>query len=279
MKPNSWAAGPLTALDTETDSPNPLEARIVTAAIVHAPARGRPRTRQWLIHPGREIPQEAAAVHGWTLDRLEARLNGAQALSIVNGAEHRVTRDGALSEIAGHLGTVMHTGTPLVVHNAAYDLTLLETELARNDVDTLSSRPDGIRGVVDPMVIEKAYDPYRRLYKDKGGCRGGKHACGGCGVENKQLGSLCTHYGIVHTGAHDAAGDALAAIRLAKRLAGLWPEVARWKLPTLHSHQVTWRREQMKSLREYFDKNGIEHDGCDPGWPVCSTLAVDRAVA
>ena len=51
-----------------------------------------------------------------------------------------------------------------------------------------------------------------------------------------------------------------------------WPATARLRLGTLHEHQVTWRREQADGLRAYFDKNGIEHDGVDPGWPVYSTL-------
>jgi DNA polymerase-3 subunit epsilon len=264
-----WHEGHLVGLDTETNGTNPLTARIVTAAIVHAKPGERPTTMQWLIHPEQDIPAEAAAVHGWTLDRLEARLAGRPALRIIGGREQQLPRDAALFEIAAQAATAMGTGAPLVVHNAAYDLTLLETELARNGIDTLASRPTGIVGVVDPMVVERQFDPYRKV---KGGCRGGKHQCGGCGVEDKTLGSLCLHYGIRHTGAHDAAGDALAAIRLARRLAGLWPQIATWKLSTLHANQVQWRKQQADSLREYFDSHGIEHDGVDPGWPVYRAL-------
>jgi DNA polymerase-3 subunit epsilon len=42
---------------------------------------------------------------------------------------------------------------------------------------------------------------------------------------------------------------------------------------------VTWRREQADSLRAYFDKNGIEHDGVDPGWPVHTSLQQLAGVA
>lgn len=278
MSTAKWHETHMVGLDTETTGVNPLEDRIVTAAIVHLPAAGRPRAIQWLIHPGRDIPTEASDVHGWTLDRVERRLavSGAEAIRFVDGNAAPMTREAALFEIAAQVGTAIGAAAPLVVHNAAYDLTLLETELGREGIDTLSSRPAGIAGVVDPMVIEKAYDPFRKV---KGGCRGGKHQCGGCGAEDKKLGSLCRHYGVVHTGEHDAAADVLAAMRLARRFGQLWPEIGRWKLGTLHAHQVTWRREQADSLRAYFDRAGIEHDGIDPGWPVHTSLTREAVPA
>ena len=73
---------------------------------------------------------------------------------------------------------------------------------------------------------------------------------------------------------HDAADDAIASARLARKLLGAWPQIAGWKLKTLHDHQVEWRREQANSLRAYFDKAGIEHDGVDPGWPIQTTVPV-----
>lgn len=266
----AWTAGPFAGYDLESTGQNPHTARIVTAAIVHATPGQRPRTIQWLLDPGIDVPDEAAAIHGWTRGRILEEVGGeGRALRITPGNDTanrmRMTVDGALGEIVGHLGIAMHTDTPLVIHNAAYDLTLTEAECARLGVDPLLSRPAGIRGVVDPMVIEKAYDPFRKV---KGGCKGGKHRCGGCGMVDKKLGSLCTHYGLRLTAAHNAAGDALAAVRLAVKLGELWPEVARWTLPTLHTHEATWRRDQADSLRAYFDKNGIEHDGVDPSWPV-----------
>lgn len=289
----AWGAGPLVGYDVESTGTDPHTARMVTAAIVHTTPGTRPRRIEWVLDPGIEIPDEAAAVHGWTRIRILDQIRESYLHAVTDPAARAsftpegmavrltpvsrelergntmvMTVDGALGEIVGHLGIAMHTDTPLVIANAPYDLTLTEAECRRLDVDPLMTRPAGIKGIVDPMVIEKAFDPYRKV---KGGCRGGKYQCGGCGVVDKKLGSLCTHYGIRLTAAHNAAADALAAVRLAAKLGDVWPEVGRWTLPTLHKYQVGWRAEQMDGLRTYFDKVGTEHDGCDGSWPLLPT--------
>lgn len=292
MSKPKWHEGPIVALDTETTGIDPTTDRIVTAAMVFRFPGGRPTSIEWVIDPETDIPAEASDVHGWTRDKLDEFLDGHQAARIRGGQVGYLSRDGALAEIAGKAGMAMHQDVPLVVHNAAYDLTLLEHELARAQVDTLTARPAGIRGVIDPMVIEKAYDPYRKAcYKDPGcdpenrihtcsGCRGGKWACGGCGSHDRKLESLCRHYRVPHTGAHDAAADALAAIRLAGRLAEAWPDIARRRLSTLHEHQVAWRRDQQTNLAKFFRKVGKveEAASCDGGWPLHSSMA-GRAAA
>ena len=292
MSTVKWHEGPIVALDTETTGIDPTRDHIVTAAMVFRFPGSRPSAIQWIIDPQVDIPTEASDVHGWTRDRLDEFLDGHQAARIVNGQVGYLTRDGALAEIAGKVGLAMHHDVPLIVHNAAYDLTLLEHELARHGVDTLTARPAGIRGVIDPMVIEKQFDPHRKqCFKDAGcdpenrvhtcsGCRGGKWSCGGCGIHDRKLESLCRHYRVPHTGAHDAAADALAAVRLAGRLAEAWPEIARWKLTTLHNHQVTWRAEQQRGLADFFRKVGKAEEAasCDGGWPLHSSMA-GRAAA
>lgn len=270
-----WHQTHMVGLDTETTGVDPRHERIVTAAIVHTSPGARPITMQWIIHPGIDIPTEASDVHGWTMDRLERRLEGHGALRIREGRETFIRKDTALLEIAGQTASAMKRDVALVVCNASYDLTLLEAEFTRNSLPTVTEQTDGIRGVVDPMVLEKQWDPYRKV---KGGCRGGKHKCGGCGTEDKTLGSLCQHYGIFHGGAHDAAADTLAGMRLAVRLTTLWPDAARLKLSTLFEKQIEWRRSQADSLRKYFDKAGIEHDGVDPGWPLHTDLTNAQAV-
>lgn len=277
----AWHAGRFVGYDFESTSPDPLDARIVTAAIVHMERNTHHRPIQWLLDPGTDIPPEAAEIHGWTREQILDKVGGEDRAirSTPNPVgtgwnRMQMTVEGALGEISGHLALAMHTdipGVPVVAANASYDFTLLETELDRHDLPTLTSRPGGIRGVVDPMVIDKAFDPYRKVNRD-GGCQGGRYGCGGCGATDKKLGSLCQHYGIPLEHAHDAAADAVAAVMLAARFADLWPELGRWRLPTLYDHQIAWRREQADSLRAHFDRQGTEHDGVDPGWPLHTQL-------
>lgn len=274
--PKKWHEGSLAAFDTETTGIDVHQDRIVTAAVVHHTPGSRPRALQWVINPGIDIPTEASDVHGWTNTRLNDYLGDREAARIIDGRTTFLSREGALNEMASQLATIMHTETPLIAANAAYDLTILEAELTRHSIDTLTSRPTGISGVIDPMVLEKQYDPYRKV---KGGCKGGKFKCGGCGAEDKKLTSLCAHYGVVLAAAHDAAADALAALRLVPRLAAAWPDIARLKLNTLHQKQIGWRADQMDGLRAYFDRAGTEHDGCCGEWPVHRACATRQGVA
>lgn len=286
MSTAKWHESPFGAFDTETTGTDPETARIVTAAVVHRIPGERPKPIRWVIDPDVDIPTEASDVHGFTPERIAALLaqHGGRpggALRILNGVTSPIPRDAALFEITTQLAGLILREQALVVHNAAYDLTLLEHEAARNSIDPLTSRPHGVAGVVDPMVIEKAFDPYRKsCYKaagcnaeerhhECGGCRGGKVKCGGCGSTDRTLTSLCAHYGVVlGDQAHDAAADAIACVRVLFKLLEAWPEMARWKLETLHRYQVGWRREQQAGLAKWFDKVGKDHDGCCGAWPV-----------
>lgn len=289
MTTKKWHQEPFGAFDTETTGTDPETARIVTAAIVHRIPGERPKPIRWIIDPAVDIPTEAADVHGYTNDRIAQLLteHGGRpgwALRSLNGTTTAIPAEAALFEIHSQIAGLTMRDQALVVHNAAYDLTLLEHEARRHDIEPLTARPHGIAGVVDPMVIEKAFDPYRKsCYKKSadgtpcdqenrvhvcGGCKGGKYACGGCGSTDRTLTSLCAHYGVVLSDAHDAAADAIACVRLLFKLLDAWPQLATFRLPTLHEHQVTWRREQQKGLREFFDRVGKPHDGMCPAWPV-----------
>lgn len=283
-----WHEGPMVAFDIESTGTSPATDRIVTASVVYTYPDQRPRTLSWLINPGIPIPDEAAEVHGWTTERLTTTLNGAPAHRILNGHARPIGAAEAIYEITSQVAAVAGRDEPLVVFNAAYDLTMLEAEATRHEVSTVSERPYGLPSVLDPFVLDKQHDPYRKsCYKAAGcdpetsthacsGCRGGKVRCGGCGATDRKLTSLCQHYRVVHTGAHDATGDALATVRLAGRIAAAWPDIARLRLATLHQKQIGWREEQQAGLRKFFDRVGKEHDGCCGAWPV-HTAACARA--
>lgn len=243
---SKWAGMPMLAFDTETSGVDTLTDRIVTAALVRIDPGHRPVVTKFVCDPGIDIPAEATAVHGYTRARAASE------------ATH--TPEQLLFEVAGALALAMGRGVPVVGFNVSYDLTLFEAECHRHGVDSLTARLGSgrLQPVVDVHVLDKHADPYR-----KGG---------------RKLEQVCGHYGVRHTGAHDSAGDALAAARL-------WPRVMAAKqrgravfgssltLGQLHQLQVKARREQMDSLRAYFDRRGTEHDGCDGGWPLQQRLA------
>lgn len=236
---SKWAAFPLLSFDLESTGISVFNDRIVQGALVRVPGSEekarRPETWQWLVNPGVPIPDAAAEVHGITTER------------VVDEGCHPAQ---ALHELTDRIATWMSAGWPLVGMNLSYDLSMLEAENIRHGIATLASRlPKGIAPVLDVLVLDKHADPYR-----KGG---------------RKLEALCATYGVTHIGAHDAAGDALAAARLfPKIMAKHARKFPGHSLGSLHQAQVTWRRDQMGSLAAYFDRNGTVHDGCCGAWPV-----------
>jgi len=246
MTDSKWDTMPCLGFDTETTGVDALEDRIITVALVDIHPNRRPVTRRYVVDPGIDVPEQAAQVHGYTRDRAIA--------------EQTHTPDQMLFEVTGLLALTLGRGIPVVAMNAAYDCTILEASNHRHGIEGLLVRlgHGRIQPIIDPFVLDKYADRYR-----KGG---------------RKLVDLCTTYGVRHTGAHDAAGDALAACRLWPRILAKHPNKFRGQsLPALHQSQVGWRREQMDGLRAYFDKQGTAHDGCDAGWPLLNGLA--RVVA
>lgn len=181
----TWHLGPMVAYDCETTGVAVESDRIVTAAVVTIQPGSAPQVRSTVINPGVEVPAAAAEVHGWTTERVQAE-----------GREPAAE----VAWIVAALADAVAAGTPLVVANAPYDLTLLDREARRHGLPTLTDRLDGapIAPVIDPMCIDKALDRYRP----------GK----------RKLVDLCATYGARITDAHDCTADALAAARVVYRL-------------------------------------------------------------
>ncbi len=236
MTGSKWDGMPCLGFDLETTGVDVTTDRIVTAALVNIREGHRPDITTWLVNPGVEIPEAAAAIHGVTTE---------------HAATHGQDPAQMLFELTGQLAIALGHGIPVVGFNISFDLTMLEAENARHGIDTLVDRlgPGKIQPVVDVHVLDKFADPYR-----KGG---------------RKLADVCGHYGITHTGEHDAVGDVIATCRTWPRLmakhAKKFPGMT---LPGLHQAQIGWRRAQADGLRAYFDKKGIDHDGVDPGWPL-----------
>src|SRR5690606_9444921 len=82
----------------------------------------------------------------------------------------------------------------ITVFNAPYDLSLLHREALRHGLEPLAAPSP----VIDPLVIDKAVDRYRR----------GK----------RTLEVSAEHYGVDLLDAHDAGADAIAAGRVAQAI-------------------------------------------------------------
>jgi DNA polymerase-3 subunit epsilon len=256
----TWHLGRLVAFDTETTGVDVESDRIVTAAVYGLDNDER-YGREWLADPGGEIPAEATAVHRITTEH--AREHGESAEVVV---------DQVAQMLAGWAGNV---GAPIVGHNIAFDLTLLDRECRRYRLPTLHDRlGDRPLHVIDTRVLDQHAVPYRKRVSESQGAR--------------QLITLAQFYGLQwdDDAAHGCAYDALVAAQVARRIGWLahtrrryWPEHVlaerRLRFETfrdlplaeLHALQVELAAEQAAGLQRHFrktDPNAV----VDGAWPL-----------
>lgn len=229
-----WWDGYLIAFDTETTAPDPEVARLVTAHVSLVDPAGGAEGRTLLIDPEQDIPAEATAVHGITTERAR---------------EEGMARRFGIGALYGLLGSLMAKGHPVVAYNAAYDFTVLDRECRRMGLTPLEPRR-----VIDPLVLDKAVDTYRR----------GK----------RTLTAACEVYGVPLLDAHDASADALAAVGVARAIGRSALAMtasgrrARFADPDqMHAQQELWRAEQSASLQAYFRRTDPAAV-VDGTWPV-----------
>ncbi|MBC2877521.1 MULTISPECIES: 3'-5' exonuclease [Streptomyces] len=226
-----WHGELLVGFDLETTGTDPAEARIVTAAVVETKAGEPVGRRSWLADPGVPIPDEAAAIHGITGERAAAEGRPA---------------DEVVAEIGRTLAAHWAAGTPVVVYNAAFDLSLLAAELRRYGLPPLL--PEGLGPVVDPLTIDRAVDRYRK--------------------GRRTLGAVCAEYGVVLDAAHEAGADALAAVRVARAIAERHPGIGEADLADLHRSQVRWYGEWAAGYQAWLRRQGQEGAVVDGRWPL-----------
>ncbi|WP_433893340.1 3'-5' exonuclease [Streptomyces sp. CA-111067] len=229
----AWHEELLVGFDLETTGTDPLQARIVTAAVTEVKGGEPVRRRAWLADPGVPIPAETTAIHGVSTER--ATTAGRPAPEVV-------------AEIADALRGYWAVEVPVVVYNAPFDLTLLDEELRRYALPPLVA-PGGRPGpVIDPLVIDRTLDKYRK----------GK----------RTLEAACTVYGVPLDGAHEAGADALAAVRVAVALAARYPEAAESDVWTLHHSQTTWYAAWAEDFSAWLRRKGSADAELDTGWPL-----------
>ncbi|MGW7363807.1 exonuclease domain-containing protein [Streptomyces sp. NPDC054841] len=239
----TWHREPLAGFDLETTGTDPLDARIVTAAVVVVRGGETTGRRTWLADPGIRIPAQASAIHGISSERA--------------AAEGRPAREVA-DQVAEALTEHWTQGVPVVAYNAAFDLTLLSAELARHGLPSLSERLGGtdIGPVVDPYTIDRAVDRYRR----------GK----------RTLEAVCAEYGVVLDGAHEALADALAAVQVAGAIADRHPSVAALAPAELHTRQVRWYAEWAADFQDFLRRKGDADAVVESSWPLRELVAGTR---
>ncbi|MFI7891115.1 3'-5' exonuclease [Streptomyces sp. CACIS-1.16CA] len=231
----SWHRGTLVGFDLETTGTDVESDRIVTAALVRLDPDGTVAgQRTWLLDPGVVIPEQASAIHGIGTDH--ARKHGTRAAS-------------AVEEIAHAVAEVLRSDVPLVVMNARYDLSLLDRECRRYGLPSVEERIGGAPSpVIDPLVIDKHVDKYRK----------GKRA----------LQALCDHYGVTLDGAHDASADAVAAVRVVRRMGERHQPVSTLPPEELHALQVRAAAEQSASLQAYLRRTSDPAAVVESAWPL-----------
>ena len=244
----SWRDRPFMGLDTETTGTDPEAANLVTACVGLAGGTHRWTARNWLLQQADEIPAEATAIHGITTEHAN---------------QHGQDPVDALQQIVEDLQRGWAMSMPLVIYNAPYDLTVLDRNLRRQDLPPLN-----VAGpVIDPFVIDKAIDRYRR--------------------GSRKLVDVAAHYGITldAADAHGAEADALAACRIAWKQAALkvpqpWSGdrpamLADWPLKQLHAWQADRYAEQRASFAAYLAKQGKQLDDPSTVWPMKPLPIVD----
>jgi DNA polymerase-3 subunit epsilon len=216
----TWHLGRLCGFDLETTGPDPETARIVSACIVQCGGNQPTDSAVWLSDvDGETIPDEAAAVHGITTGI--AHTQGAPLAEVV-------------SELVAGLTQVIVSGGPIVAMNARYDFTVLDREARRCGIKALADTLGDDLRVIDPFVIDKHADKYRK--------------------GSRKLTALCEHYQVPIGDAHSADADAIAACRVAWRLGSRYADLAAMTLDELHTAQIEWAAEQAASLQTYLRK-------------------------
>ena len=221
----TWLFEPLLALDTEATDKTPETARIVTIAIGRSVRAGEwTLIKDSLINPGVPIEADATRIHGITD---EQAAEGASPVEV-------------LESVREILAQASERSVPVVIHNAPYDLTLLDREFRRHLGETL---PEGLI-VLDTLAL------FWRFSRTTG---------------SRTLSKLAERHGIIFP-AHDAGADALASLRLLHILAEQDDTLALIPSKALHVAQIGWNAQRQEQAAARALASGGEARTIMP-WP------------
>lgn len=238
-----WHQGPVLGFDTETTGVDVWNDRIVTAALVYKADWGsEPLKYEFMIDTGEEIPEEATKIHGITTERM--RDEGKPALQVLSEINLLI-----------HEFTVNKGAATVIAYNAPFDMTLLREDSMRAGATLAPGL--GITPVVDPLVIDKQTDKYRK----------GK----------RQLSVTAEHFGVDNAGAHGALADVIMTMRVAYKLAAKFPKL-QVEAPLIHAWQKQWREQQSLDYQSYLRKTKPTAE-VDTDWPILPPRAVEEVTA
>jgi DNA polymerase-3 subunit epsilon len=217
----------LAVFDLETTGLDVTTSRIVTACIAVIDQNGEP-----------------TEIHEWLvnpgIDIPEAASN-VHGITTEVAIERGMQPELATSQISDKLRS-LNSSMPLVAFNAAYDFSLLKHEAIRYGWEPLVPKP-----VIDPLVIDRKLDKWRK----------GK----------RTLTALCSLFGVELSDAHNSTADAIAAGRLAQRLAAKHAELD-MDVNELHELQRGWADEWSLSMQEFLKKQNRPDFRAELGWPI-----------
>lgn len=224
-----WAKQ-IAVFDLETTGLDLTDARIVTACAVELDENGNivGSNSEWLANPGIEIPTQASNVHGVTTE-----------IAVRDGRP----ADVVVAEILYRLRDFFARGLPVVAYNAPYDFTILHYEALRHGLEPLK-----IGSVIDPLVIDKFKDKYRK----------GK----------RRLENAAEFYNVALDDAHNATADAVAAGRVAQAIAKRWANDLPATASELHDAQVGWSEAIDADFESYMRRSVNPDFTATRGWPL-----------
>ena len=207
----NWAQS-FIAFDTETtglETEGPDASLIVTAAAVTFTNGTVAHERSWLLRVS-DIPAESTAIHGVTTETSQAE-----------GVDPSI----ALLEIRKVLTA---DDVPIVCFNAAFDIPILNANLARVGLDPLPENRS-----LCPLVIDRQMNPYVR------------------GANQRRLEPTAARYGITVDQWHDAGADATVAGLIFIAEVAAYPALTKGTFDELATSIHIWRDEQDASFRAW----------------------------